>query len=317
MERFETRLYRKNGSTIWVSLSARAIRDSAGEVLWCEGTAEDITERKDAEDALRFSEARYRTLHRDIPTMIFTLDTEGTVLSVNPFCASQLGYPIDELEGQPVLNIFHEEDRPAVTQQLRMCLQNPNQVYRWRFRKIRKDGAILWVEELAQAVYDLNGALNVLVVCQDVTERKRVDEQNSLLQTITRGMAETDNLNSALEVLLRRVCEKTGWVLGEVWLPLHDETLLECCHVWFQAASGLEKFRAASEGLTFSPGIGLPGRIWLSKEAMWIRDVSVDTNFLRGTFAGRSRAEKCFGNPDSLRRSSCCRYPILHAGDAP
>jgi PAS domain-containing protein len=56
---------------------------------------EDITERERAEEKLRHSEARYRALYRDNPIMIFTLDAEGTILSVNPSGASQLGYIID------------------------------------------------------------------------------------------------------------------------------------------------------------------------------------------------------------------------------
>ena len=72
--------------------------------------------------------------------------------------------------------MFSIRDRDAVADQLRKCLQNPNQVYRWQFRKVRKNGALLWVEELAQAVYDLNGVPNVLVVCRDVTERIRAEE---------------------------------------------------------------------------------------------------------------------------------------------
>ncbi|MDO9079941.1 MAG: PAS domain S-box protein, partial [Desulfuromonadales bacterium] len=130
---------------------------------------------KEAENTLRFSEERYRVLFRDNPTMIVTLNSDLMMLSVNPACASQLGYTINELEGQSVLNLFRKEDRLAVTEQLRKCLQNPNQVHRWQFRKIRKDGEILWVEEIAQAVYDRNGVLNLLVVCQDITERQRAE----------------------------------------------------------------------------------------------------------------------------------------------
>ncbi|HJV64302.1 MAG TPA: PAS domain S-box protein [Geomonas sp.] len=133
-------------------------------------------QRKRAEDALRLSEARYRALYCDNPTMIVTLDAGLTVLSVNPFCASQLGYSVEELEGKPVLPIFHQEDRPLVAEQLQRCLQNPKLRHRWQFRKLRKDGSVLWVEEMAQAVYDLNGALNVLVVCQDISDRKRAEE---------------------------------------------------------------------------------------------------------------------------------------------
>jgi PAS domain S-box-containing protein len=144
-----------------------------------------------SEEELRFSEARYRALHRDNPTMIFTLDTGGTVLSVNPTGADKLGYTIDELEGQSVLKVFHEDDRPAVTEQLRECLLNPNKAYSWQFRKIRKDGGLLWVEELAQAVYGLDGMLNILVVCQDVTERKQAEESLRESEEMFRVLAET------------------------------------------------------------------------------------------------------------------------------
>jgi PAS domain S-box-containing protein len=157
-------------------VSKFAVPGPEGEPAYVAGIALDITERKRAESALRLSEARYRALYRDNPTMVVTIDTDLTMLSVNPTCASQLGYGAEELEGESVLKLFLEEDRPAVTEQLRLCLRNPDQVYHWQFRKIRRDGGLLWIEETAQAVYDLNHHLNVLVVCQDITERKHAEE---------------------------------------------------------------------------------------------------------------------------------------------
>ena len=168
---------RKNGSRFWADVIITALYDESANLRGFSMVTHDITERKKAEDALRFSEARYRTLFRDNPTMLVTLDTDMTMLSVNPACASQLGYTIDELEGRSVLKLFHEDDRPAVAGQLRICLQSPNLVYRWQFRKIRKDGELLWVEETAQAVYDVSGVLNILIVCQDVTARKRLEDE--------------------------------------------------------------------------------------------------------------------------------------------
>jgi len=144
--------------------------------------------RRKTDKALLFSEARYRALFRDNPAMIFTTDADGTILSANPFGASRLGYTIEELEGRPVLELFHEDDRAAMAEQLLSCLKNPGEVHRWQLRKVSKDGGILWVDEIAQAIYDLNGALNVLVVCLDVTERKRAErelkEQEAMLRTV-------------------------------------------------------------------------------------------------------------------------------------
>ena len=196
----EKRYISKNGSIVWVNLTASMVSDANGNPRFAVGVAEDITERRRAEEALRFSEERYRALFRDNPLMIFTLDNKGTILSANPTCAAQLGYSIDELEGRPGLNVFHEDDRPAVAEQLRKCLQNPNEVYRWQFRKIRKDGGLLWVEEIAQAMYDLNGALNVLIVCQDITERKRAEEEIEILNRKLEARAsELEAINKELE----------------------------------------------------------------------------------------------------------------------
>ena len=108
----------------------------------------DITERKGAEKALRESEERYRALYEDNPSMYFTMDAEGTVLSVNSFGAEQLGYTVEELVGQPVLKVFHPDDKETVREQFTACLQSPMEVARWEFRKVRKDGSVLWVKEL-------------------------------------------------------------------------------------------------------------------------------------------------------------------------
>src|SRR6266403_1746323 len=98
------------------------------------------------------------------------------------------------------------------------------------------------------------------------------EEQLSLLQTITMEVAAASDLASALEVVLRRVCEKTGWAIGQAWIPNEDGTLIECDSMWFGDETDLKKFRAASEQSRFPPGVGLPGRVWQSKMPIWIQD---------------------------------------------
>jgi PAS domain S-box-containing protein len=181
---------------------------------WYAAAHRELDERKQAEAALRASDERYRALYRDNPSMFFTLDVNGTVLSVNAFGASQLGYTIAELEGQSVLTVFHPADRPAVTAQLRACLQNPNQVFRWQLRKVRKDGSRLWVEEFARVVTAPDGSLHVFIVCHDITERKRAEDEVqarerflTLLNDITRAALETSDFKEMLQILADRLSE--------------------------------------------------------------------------------------------------------------
>lgn len=123
------------------------------------------------------------------------------------------------------------------------------------------------------------------------------EERLSLLQTITMEVAAASDLSSALAVVLRRVCEKTGWVIGQAWVPNQDGTALDCGPVWFCGAADLKQFRAVSEETHFIPGAGLPGRVWKSKRPAWIEDVTLDGNFPRNKAAAKVGLKGAVGIP--------------------
>src|SRR5882757_5930052 len=107
------------------------------------------------------------------------------------------------------------------------------------------------------------------------------DEQLNLLQTITLEVAAADDLSSALKIVLRQVCEKTGWALGQAWVPNKDGSVIVCDSDWFCGEGDLQDFRVASEATHFKPGAGLPGRVWESKRPAWVENVTNDPNFPR------------------------------------
>ena len=126
--------------------------------------------------ALQASEERWKAVFENTPTMYFMVDQSGMILSVNPFGAEQLGYRVEELLGTPVLDVFHEADREAVQRHVSTCLTHLGQTMMWEFRKVRKDGRIIWVRETAKAVRFASSEHVVLVACEDITERKRAEE---------------------------------------------------------------------------------------------------------------------------------------------
>ena len=135
----------------------------------------DITDRKLWEKALIESEDRYRFLYEYNPSMYFTVDCEAIVLSLNQFGAEQLGFTVHELVGQSILKVFHEEDKEAATLNIKRCVSNLGRLFHWELRKVRKDGSILWVKETARAVKGTDGRITVLIVCEDITELKELE----------------------------------------------------------------------------------------------------------------------------------------------
>jgi PAS domain S-box-containing protein len=146
-----------------------------------EGLEQQVSERtaelSETNEQLRESEERFRALYEDTPTMYFTVDPSGTVLSVNQFGAAQLGYVPEELVGKPVSQVFAEEDYPNATHQLSECVAHPEHVYHWELCKVHRDGHLMWVKETARAVPNRHGSLVVLIVCEDITGRKHLEDQ--------------------------------------------------------------------------------------------------------------------------------------------
>ena len=133
-------------------------------------------QRKLGEDRLLESEDQWRAVFENNPIMYFIVDAAGTVVSVNSSGAGQLGYTVDELVGRSVLAVLHEPDREAVQKHVADCFEWLGQARSWEVRKVRKDGRIIYVRETARGMHRTGRDPVVLVVCEDVTERRRAEE---------------------------------------------------------------------------------------------------------------------------------------------
>jgi PAS domain S-box-containing protein len=186
-------------------------RDGQGNPLAALETNNDITERKQAEEALRESEEQWKAAFENNPTMYFMIDEGGTVLSVNPFGAERLGYRVDELIGRSVLDVFYEADREAVQRNIASCLEQLGRSLRWELRKTRKDGGVIWVRETARAMSIKQRAV-ALIACEDITERKRAEEE---LRRSEAYLAEGQRLSHTGTL---------GWTVASGELYWSDET---------------------------------------------------------------------------------------------
>ncbi|WP_243311448.1 PAS domain S-box protein [Fundidesulfovibrio agrisoli] len=181
---FETRFRRKDGGVRWINTAARQVRDESGEVLYIEGLNIDITERKNAEAAVRMieqslgeSEERFRRTFDQSPIGAALLDLDWKFLRVNEAFCLITGYDEQELLGTNIIRLTHPEDVEAAQARSAKLRTGEIDNYELEKRYIHKEGYVIWVHLSAALVRDSQGKpLYYLPMVQDITERKASEE---------------------------------------------------------------------------------------------------------------------------------------------
>ena len=143
---------------------------------WVIARLTDIGERKKQELILQQSEERFRNLFQKNPLMIFAIQHNGNILAVNESAVDQLGYPEKELVGQNVLKVFHPDDKVKVQRQVLDFLNSDDKEASWELRKIKKEGEIIWVQEIARSIDWPGGDEAILITCENITRRKEAEQ---------------------------------------------------------------------------------------------------------------------------------------------
>ena len=276
---------KRDGTPVLVSSRWSLQRDRRGRPATIVVTSNDITEQKRAEQALRESEEQWREVFEHNPVMYFMVSPAGTVLSVNGFGTSQLGYTAADLVGQSVLSVFFEEDRELVKAQFAACAEEPGRQLSWEIRKIRKDGTVLWVRENAKAVQRANNDPIILIACEDITERRRAEQRRDALHAVTRVLAEADSLAAAAPRLLQEIAENLGWDWGGLWSLDGEAAPLRCERQWRAPDVETAEFDAVSREGTSRFHEGRIGHVWRSASPLWMVDATVEPQFLRAVAA--------------------------------
>jgi glycosyltransferase involved in cell wall biosynthesis len=121
-------------------------------------------------------------------------------------------------------------------------------------------------------------------------------EAGSASQQVAANPVVSDLARTEIQRALEDVCEQAGWSYGEAWSRCLDGTL-ELHPAWYGSDPGLEPFRRPTEALRFAPGVGLPGRVLRSKQAVFVADVTTDPSFSRPTAARTAGLVGAIGVP--------------------
>jgi len=149
-----------------------------------------------------------------------------------------------------------------------------------RYGEADKDALVFIAEQVALAI-----------------THRWAEEKSRLLHDLTLAVGVCEDISSALRVVVVKICQATGWIYGQAWIPSAQGDSLTFETAWGSRPEELEAFMAASRTLRFTPGLGTPGRAWSSKQRVWAQDIGSDEAFLRRDAARACRLKSVMAVP--------------------
>ncbi|HET6821536.1 MAG TPA: PAS domain S-box protein [Anaerolineales bacterium] len=215
----------ENGQVVWLEVSAKIVYDQDGNPKRMFGVAQNITQSRQMEDALRESEERFRAMVSQTTAGIAESDMEGRFIFVNPGFCELLGYAEAEVLGKTIWELTYTEDLEENKRLFKRMLKQ-GESYQYEKRFIRKDGSTLWTSVSVTTIHDLAGKPKGGVgVILDIEKRKQTEaalgeyaRQQEALYWLSDQLHRTESLadvfNASLDAILSALqCDRASILL--------------------------------------------------------------------------------------------------------
>jgi PAS domain S-box-containing protein len=260
----ELEFYSKDGSTLWSENTFSQIRDENGKQLSLLGVGRDITVRKQAEEALRQSEEKYRWVMNNMADIISVLDMNLQFTYVSPSVMRVRGYTAEEAVEQTLDQTLTPESLTIAAkffeEEMKLEASGTADPFRNRILEVaqyHKDGSIIWLENSLSFIRDAaQKAVGISSVSRNITERKRVEENlrkseekyRNILESIEDAYFEVD-LTGNLTFFNRSICNILDYPREEL-LGLNNRAYMdpENAKKVFQAFNEILVTRVPSKG---------------------------------------------------------------------
>ncbi|HNC81553.1 MAG TPA: PAS domain S-box protein [Nitrospira sp.] len=254
----EDRFERSDGTVYWLRWEVRPWRDKAGGIGGIIIFAEDITDSKKAEDALRESEAQHRATFDNAAVGIAHVGLDGRWLRCNDALCALTGYSREELLARTFTEITHPDDIEGDWASVRRLLAGEIETFSMEKRYIRKDGSLIWGHLTVSLLRDEQGSAHHFIsIIQDIQIRKEAqaqlrqlaDDLEQRVEVRTRELADTQDKLRALTTELNLTEHR---IRKQLATDLHDylAQLLVLSRIKLGQAKLEEVTPAAMEAMT-------------------------------------------------------------------
>lgn len=223
-----------DGTPFFMEMSASVMTDEEGRPTGFVGILRDVTHRKEAEEALRASEERYRTMVNHANDWIWTLDREGRFTFVNPVAEEESGYSEKEWHNRSFESVIVPQDLPAVQEAFSRTLKGESTTYRARI--YGRQGTILTLEVTTAPLRTDHRIVGTVSFGRNVTERQRMEEALRKSEKQFRTLIENANdaiylitpegfeyVNPAFEKLVGYSKEEIFSDQFDFWTLIHED----------------------------------------------------------------------------------------------
>ncbi|MHC5858582.1 GAF domain-containing protein [Nostoc sp.] len=258
----------------------------------------EVTERKKTEETLNQERNFISTVLDTVGMLVVVLDTQGKIVRFNQACEQITGYSFDEVRGRYFWNLFLIPEELEPVKGVFNQLLTGEGFLKYENYWVMKDGSRRLIAWSNTFLKDYEGSVEYIISTgTDISDRKRAEQHLTAQYATTRVLAESATMGEATRQILQGICESLAWDLGEIWMVDEQANVLRFLDIWHKASLEMQEFESLKRQTTFSPGVGLPGRVWASSEPVWIADIAKDINFPNFKIAAKVGLRAAFGFP--------------------